>query len=167
MIEEKIEAVLFFTGEAIELEDLRDFLAVDEDQIAEALKNLKEKYKAPSGIVLCQYGNKIIFQTNPSYYDFLVSFFDISKNKDLTKAALEVLSIIAYKQPVTKSQIDDIRGVKSDNIIRKLVEEDFIYVSSTLDAPGRPNLYSTTSTFLRRFSLDTIDDLPKVEYEEN
>lgn len=160
-----IESILFFTGEAIDIKYLREFLDLSEEELEVSLANLRKKYNEESGIILKENDGKIVFQTNEKYYDTLIIFFDIKTTKDLTKAALEVLSIIAYRQPVTKAQIDEIRGVKSDNIIKKLLDEDFIYISDTLDAPGRPNLYMTTSTFLRRFNIEKIDDLPEVEYD--
>ena len=93
-------------------------------------------------------------------------FMNYDKRKSLTNAASEVLSIIAYKQPVTKSEIDEIRGVKSDHILSKLVNEGFIYVSGQLESPGKPNLYNTTNKFLLKFNLESLEELPIIEKEE-
>lgn len=162
-----IEAILFVAGDQISIKFLAETLNISQEEIRLILYELKEtKYnESSSGIVLTVSGDSIAFTTNPKFYNEISEYFNYDKMKNLTNAALEVLSIIAYKQPVTKAEIDRIRGVKSDHIISKLVNDDFIFVSDKLDAPGLPNLYSTTDKFLLKFNLESIEDLPNIEIE--
>ena len=159
----QIESILFFSGEPVDLRDLKENLAISESQLNDIMEELQKKYNKCSGIVLDVFDNKAVLQTNESNYDTIIGYLEIDKEKRLTSAAIEVLSIVAYKQPVTKSKIDYIRGVKSDNILRRLIEEEFIYVSGSEDGPGKPNLYSTTNTFLRRFNIKNLSELPDLE----
>lgn len=165
-IENIIEAILFVSGEPININLLKDSLKIEDTDLELALKNLKNKYDGESGIKFIITENQIGLFTNENYYDEITNFFNFDKEKYLSRAALEVLSIVAYKQPITKAEIDEIRGVKSDYIISKLVNDEFIFVSDRLDAPGLPNLYSTTEKFLFQFNLESIEDLPKVDIEE-
>ena len=162
----KVEALLFFTSKPIDIEDLKKSFNINDEEMDDLLIELRSKYSDPSGIILKEINNSILFQTNPAYYEDLINFLNLDKKKNLTKAAMEVLSIVAYKQPVTKTEIDYIRGVKSDSIMSRLVDDEFIYVSGTMDSPGRPNLYETTDTFLRRFNLSSLEDLPELEDDE-
>lgn len=162
-----IEAILFVSGEPVKIKKLSSTFNVNESEVMALLDELiKNKYGNDDGIQLQIIEDEAVFTTNNIYYDYISNFFNYDKTKNLSNAALEVLSIVAYKQPVTKSEIDNIRGVKSDYILSKLVNDDFIYISDKLDAPGLPNLYSTTSRFLRKFNLNNLDDLPTIEKEE-
>lgn len=165
-IENIIEAILFVSGEPIDTKLLKDSLKIEETDLKLALEKLKNKYNEESGIKFIITKNQIGLFTNEMYYDEITNFFNFDKEKYLSRAALEVLSIIAYKQPITKAEIEEIRGVKSDYIISKLVNDEFIFVSDKLDAPGLPNLYSTTDKFLFQFNLESLEDLPKVDIEE-
>lgn len=162
-----IEAILFVSGEPIKIKKLSDSFNISEKEMLEILSELhKDKYGINQGIQLQINDGEVILTTNHEFYDSISMFFNYDKTKTLSNAALEVLSIVAYKQPVTKSEIDNIRGVKSDYIISKLVNDEFIYISDKLDAPGLPNLYSTTNKFLRKFNLKNLDELPLIEKEE-
>ena len=146
---------------------LADSFNIGENEMLGILSELyEEKYGADQGIQLQINDGEVILTTNHEFYDSISIFFNYDKTKNLSNAALEVLSIVAYKQPVTKSEIDNIRGVKSDYIISKLINDEFVFISDKLDAPGLPNLYSTTSKFLRKFNLNSLEELPQIEREE-
>lgn len=161
-----IESILYVAGEPININLIAKVMNLNYDETRNLLEELKiEKYNENSGIVLNIYKDEVLFTTNESNYDYISDFFNFDKQKQLTNAALEVLSIIAYKQPVTKAEIDNIRGVKSDHIISKLLNDDFIYVFDKLDQPGLPNLYKTTNKFLLKFNLENIEQLPEIDIE--
>lgn len=162
-----IEAILFVSGDPVKLNKLANRLEVSHEKLVEVIKEMKKtRYNNKQGIQIILTEEEISFATNELYFEEISDFFNYDKTKNLTNAALEVLSIIAYKQPVTKAEIDKIRGVKSDYIISKLINDEFIFISDRLDSPGLPNLYSTTNKFLRKFNLNSIDDLPKVDIDE-
>lgn len=162
-----VEAILFVSGEPVKIQKLADSFNISIDEIKLVINDLKdEKYGNDQGIKVQINNDEVLFVTNELYYDHISNFYNYDKTKNLSNAALEVLSIVAYKQPVTKSEIDNIRGVKSDYIISKLINDEFIYISDKLDAPGLPNLYSTTNKFLRKFNLGNLDDLPQIDREE-
>ncbi len=162
-----IESLLFVAGNPISIEEISEFTSLDKVIVVDILDSLKEeKYNDESGIVLIVNDSEACFVTNEDNYDYISKFMNYDKRKSLTNAASEVLSIIAYKQPVTKSEIDEIRGVKSDHILSKLVNEGFIYVSGQLESPGKPNLYNTTNKFLLKFNLESLEELPIIEKEE-
>lgn len=162
-----IEAILFVSGDPVSIKSLSKSLNVSKEDIITAINSLiDEKYNNDiSGIIIIKTNDEFSFSTNEAYFDIISEYFNYDKQKELTNAALEVLSIVAYKQPITKSEIDLIRGVKSDHIISKLVNDGFIYISDKLDAPGIPNLYSTTNKFLLKFNLESLDDLKEIEVE--
>lgn len=164
-IKKVIEAILFVAGDPVNISSLSKSLNVSKEEVNSAINSLiEEKYNRDnSGIIINRTNDEIVFTTNELYFDIIAEYFNYDKQKELTNAALEVLSIIAYKQPITKSEIDLIRGVKSDHIISKLVNDGFIYISDKLDAPGIPNLYSTTNKFLLKFNLESLDELEKVD----
>lgn len=164
-IKKVIEAILFVAGEPVNINSLSKSLKTSKEEISFAINSLiEEKYNRDnSGIIINKTNDEITFSTNERYFDIIAEYFNYDKQKELTNAALEVLSIVAYKQPITKSEIDFIRGVKSDHIISKLVNDGFIYVSDKLDAPGIPNLYSTTNKFLLKFNLESLNDLEKID----
>lgn len=162
-----IEAILFVSGEKVNINDLSKVLNISTNEIKNILLELKdEKYNENSGIILNFMDNYVNLTTNNNYYNYISIFFNFDKQKELTKAAMEVLSIIAYKQPVTKSEIDNIRGVKSDHIIQKLINDEFIIISGKLDSPGLPNLYKTTEKFLLKFNISDLKDLPEINIED-
>lgn len=160
-----IEAIVFISGEPVKLNQISKTFNISINEIKKAVYELiTEKYSIEnSGIILNLINDEIVLTTNNDTFEKVAVFFNYDKQKQLTNAALEVLSIIAYKQPITKGEIDSIRGVKSDHVISKLINDDFIYISDRLDAPGIPNLYSTTNKFLLKFNLNSLDELPKLE----
>ncbi|MBR3040908.1 MAG: SMC-Scp complex subunit ScpB [Lachnospiraceae bacterium] len=161
-----IEAILFAKGESVECKDLATALEVSEDEIKEAVEDLKMNYaKAGRGIQLVELENAIQLRTKEEFYEELIKLTNVPKKQTLTDAALETLSIIAYKQPVTKLDIEKIRGVNSDSSLNKLLEFGFIKEVGRLDAPGRPILFGTTEQFLRSFGVKSIEELPEMNPE--
>ena len=170
-----IEAVLFTMGDSVEAGKLADAIEQDVDTTVKIVHNLMDKYQDEGrGIHIIEYesenrGIRIIelensFQlcTKQEYYDALIRVCSQPRRYTLTDAALETLSIIAYKQPVTKIEIENIRGVNSDRAVSKLVELGLVKEVGRLDAPGRPMLFGTTEDFLRSFGVQSIDELPTI-----
>lgn len=162
-----IESILFLSGEPVQIEKLVDFFKISKEELNNIILEIKEdKYSDNSGIYIDITENSVSLYSRPENYDIVREFFNIDKKKNLTNSAMEVLSIIAYKQPVTRAEIDNIRGVKSNNILYKLLDDGLIEISGKLDAPGLPNLYSTTDRFLYIFNISSLDDLPEIKIEE-
>ena len=161
-----IEALLFAVGsEGLSLEELTNILEKDADDILKDLDKLNEKYKSEeSGIELKLLGNSYKLTTKESEVEYLKKLATETSN-NLTEAALETLAIIAYNEPITRVQIDEIRGINSSNMIRNLIAKGPIENSGKSDLPGRPNLYKTTPFFLDYFNLSNINELPEIEEE--
>ena len=161
-----IEALLFAVGsEGLSLEELTNILEKDADDILKDLDKLNEKYKSEeSGIELKLLGNSYKLTTKESEVEYLKKLAAETSN-NLTEAALETLAIIAYNEPITRVQIDEIRGINSSNMIRNLIAKGLIENSGKSDLPGRPNLYKTTPFFLDYFNLSNINELPEIEEE--
>jgi segregation and condensation protein B len=160
-----LEGILFVVGdEGIDIKSLSEIMGDKEEDIKEYLKELKKKYEEPEhGLRISYLGNAFKLTTkqeHKEYYEKLA--YNPTTNK-LSNAALEILAIIAYRQPITNPEISDIRGVQSGQLVRKLVAKGLVKEAGKSDMPGRPNLYRTTSEFLDYFGLATIDDLPVVE----
>lgn len=163
-----LEAVLFATGEPVEAEKLAQALQEDETVIVNALHSLQERYNSPeSGICLLKLDNKYQICTKKMYAENIRAVIEVKKNTPLSQAAFEVLAIIAYNQPVTKSFIEQIRGVDCSGVISNLCQKALIEEKGRLELPGRPLVYGTTSDFLRCFSLSSLDDLPPVPGKNN
>ena len=158
-----VEAILFAKGESVESKDIITALECTEEEFAEALDALKTDYaRADRGIQIVELENAIQLRTKEEFYDDLIKITNVPKKQSLTDAALETLSIVAYKQPVTRLDVEKIRGVNSDSSLNKLVEYGFITEVGRLDAPGRPLLFGTTEQFLRSFGVKSIEDLPQM-----
>lgn len=164
-LEAIVEGLLFVVGEdGLTLNQLMDIVDVDMDTVKEVLSNLKEKYEdESSGIRMNFLGNTFKLTTKKEHKQYFQKLLENPESNVLTQAALETLAIIAYNEPITRIEVDEIRGVSSSQMIRKLVAKDFIKEVGRSDAVGRPILYKTTSEFLDYFGLSTIDDLPKFE----
>lgn len=162
-----LEAVLFATGEPVEIEKLAQALQEDETILRNALNVLTEKYKKPeSGICLLRLENKYQICTKKQYADSIRAVIEVKKNTPLSQAAFEVLAIIAYNQPVTKSFVEQVRGVDCSSVIANLCQKSLIEEKGRLELPGRPLVYGTTSDFLRCFSLSGLDALPPLPQNE-
>ncbi len=162
-----IEAILFTLGEAIELERLAAALDVPENQLQTLMDELIEEYKDDSrGIQIIKLENSYQMATKSSMYEYLINITHVPKKHVLTDVLLETLSIIAYKQPITKLAIENIRGVKSDHAVNKLVEYNLVCEIGRLDAPGRPIVFGTTEDFLRNFGINSLDELPIINADK-
>lgn len=156
-----IEAVLFTMGNSVELSRLAVAIGQDENTAREAVLRLKKRFDTGKrGMQIIELENSYQMCTRTEYYENLIRVAVTPKKQVLSDVILETLSIIAYKQPVTKLEIEKIRGVKSDHAVNKLVEYNLVYEVGRLDAPGRPALFATTEEFLRRFGIGSTQNLP-------
>lgn len=157
-----IEAILFTMGKSVELRQICLALEISEKEAKEALESLEKRYEKDSALKLIKLENSYQICTKGEYFDTLVKVAKTPKKQVLTEAVLETLSIIAYKQPITKAEIEKIRAVSSEYSVNKLVEFRLVYEAGRLDAPGRPALFATTEEFLRRFGVESKKNLPLV-----
>lgn len=163
-----IEAVLFTMGRSVELRQLAAAIGQDKETARKAVERLKARYDKNKncGMQIIVLEDSYQMCTKSKYYENLIRVAATPKKQVLTEVVLETLSIIAYKQPVTKLEIEKIRGVKSDHAVNRLVEYNLVYEVGRLDAPGRPALFATTEEFLRRFGVGSTDDLPSMNPEQ-
>lgn len=166
-MEAAIEGILFASGESVGIERLCEVTSCSKSAMRQTLEKMQEKYDSdPSrGIKLVRFEEKYQLCTKSEYYDLIRALNEKKGRVTISNAGLEVLSIIAYNQPVTRATVEFIRGVNSDGAMNRLVELGLIDEVGRLDAPGRPILYSTTEEFLRCFSLQSLDELPEVDTE--
>lgn len=158
-----VEALIFASGVPIKRSELYDSLPpeVTKKDINDAIKALDQTYRDPRGIVLLHIEDKVQFATNPAYGDAVAGALRPIKERELSRTLLEVLAVIAYKQPTTRGEIEEIRGgVSSDYAISTLLRFELIEDCGKKNAPGRPTLYRTTDNFLKKFGLHSIDELP-------
>ncbi len=159
-----IEAVLFAAGDAVETERIAAAVEITKEEAEEILADMEICYASEErGIRLVRLENAWQFLTKNEYYDALIRLEISAKKPKLTEALLETLSIVAYKQPVTRLEIEKIRGVRSDHAVSRLIEFDLVKELGRLDAPGRPVLLGTTEAFLRCFGLSEKADLPQMD----
>lgn len=157
----RIEAILFASGEPMALERVAQVLGVRTYAVEEAVDVLREKYNTPqSGIHLLRLEKTAQFCTNPAYIAPVREALDLKRNVPLSQAALEVLAVIAYNQPVTKAFVEQVRGVDCSGVIGSLVQKGLLEERGRLELPGRPLLYGTTENFLRCFQLASVEELP-------
>ncbi len=158
-----LEAILFSMGDSIDAESIAQALEVEEEQIRTVLNEMEQEYEDPShGIRIIRLEGRYQLATKKEQYPALIRLVRQPRKINLSDVVMETLSIIAYKQPVTRSQIEKIRGVSCDHAINRLLEYGLICEAGRLDAPGRPILFGTTEEFLRHFGTDSIDDLPRI-----
>lgn len=158
-----LEAVLFTMGNSVELRQLAAALEKDEAAAKAAVLRLAARYEEePRGMQIIELDGSYQMCTKAIYYEHLIRVAAAPKKQVLTDVVLETLAIIAYKQPVTKLEIEKIRGVKSDHAVNRLIEFGLAYEVGRLDAPGRPALFATTEEFLRRFGIGSSDNLPRL-----
>ena len=162
------EAVLFAMGNSVPREVLSEALGLTEEETEETAKDLQEKYQRPdSGLELIRLEDAWQLRTKRAYFDALRKTAESPVRPTMTGTLLEVLSIIAYKQPVTRQDIADIRGISSDYAVNRLVEFGLIQECGRQDAPGRAILFGTTEDFLRQFGLSSVQELPAVSIPED
>ena len=166
-LEAAIEAVLFTMGESVELTQIASAIQQDKETTRKLLNNMMDRYQEEDrGIQIIELEQSYQMCTKKEYYECLIRLALHPKKPALTDVMLETFSIIAYRQPITKLEIEKIRGVKSDHAVNKLIEYNLVCELGRLDAPGRPLLFGTTEEFLRRFSVQSLDDLPGIEPEK-
>lgn len=163
-----IESILFVTGEPLSLRDIAINLEMPPRYVEEVLNEMILDYEASlRGIKLISIKGEYQLVTKSENSDYIQKLLKKNKRQSLSQASLESLAIIAYKQPITRIDIDEIRGVKSESVIQKLIEKNLIKESGRLDVPGRPILYSTTNEFLRQFELNDLKELPSLDLFED
>ncbi|MBQ9234808.1 MAG: SMC-Scp complex subunit ScpB [Lachnospiraceae bacterium] len=165
--EAAIEAILFSMGEAVSLKELSNTLEIDDKTLEKILNDMMDRYDSNDrGIKLVKLEDSYQLCTKNEYYDVLTKLVNIPKKHILTDTLMETLSIVAYKQPITRQEIEAIRGVSCVHAINKLVEYNLIAEVGRLDAVGRPILFGTTEDFLRSFGVQSMDDLPVISQEK-
>ena len=163
-VQSVVEALLFASGDAMELKELADIIDINPEILNNIILELSDKLNYEKrGIKIIKVGTKFQMRTRGEYYEYIQKIVPPQKKLPLSKASIETLSIVAYKQPVTRSQISHIRGVDSDNSVNRLIELGLIEVIGKLDAPGRPSLLSTTDEFLRQFGLSSLEELEPLD----
>ena len=160
-----IEAILFASGVAVPTDILREKLNITKAEMDRSIRQLEKKYAGDDGIHLLYFNHKLQLATNPEYKESIAAVLTPIREKEFTRTILECAAIIAYKQPITRSEIERVRnGVNSDYAITTLMNLDMIYACGRKETPGKPVLYATTDNFLKRFKLKSLKDLP--DYDE-
>lgn len=166
-VEAIIEGVLFAAGDPVELEKISDILDIDKKSTRAIVTALMDKYETENrGIRIIRLEDSYQMCTKSEYHEYISKLAEPRRNQSLSNAAMEVLSIVAYKQPVTRSTIERIRGVSCDTLVNKLIVRNLIEEVGRLDAPGRPMLFGTTDEFLRCFGIESIMSLPDLPEDE-
>ena len=162
-----VEAVLFTMGKSVELRQLAAAIGKSEEEAKEAVSELSRRYdREKRGLRIIELSGSYQMCTRAEYYENLIRVAKAPKKQVLSDVVLETLSIIAYKQPITKIEIEQIRGVKSDHAVNRLIEYNLVYEVGRLDAPGRPALFATTEEFLRRFGVGSMEELPVIDPQQ-
>ena len=166
-LEAALEAILFTMGEAVEVSRIAAALMQDTDTVRRVVRSMMERYEQDGrGIQIIEIEGAFQMCTKAYLYVHLLKIADVPKKHVLTDVLLDTLSIIAYKQPITKQEIEAIRGVKSDHAVNKLIEYNLACEVGRMDAPGRPILFGTTEDFLRSFGIASLEDLPVVNQDK-
>lgn len=162
-----IESILFTMGDSVELSRIASAIGHDEETTRKLIHNMMDRYKEENrGICIMELDDSFQMCTKKEMYEYLIRIAKQPKRYVLTDVMLETLSIVAYRQPVTRLEIEKIRGVKTDHAVNKLVEYGLIEETGRLDAPGRPLLFGTTEEFLRRFGVQSLEELPTLDSEQ-
>lgn len=160
-----IEALLFAWGDMIEISEISKYFDIDKSIIEDIIYELKNEYN-DRGLRIQIIGKSVQLNSNPEYHKIISDFGVKQKKRNLSNAAMETLSIIAYLQPTTKSVIEQIRGVKSDGSVRTLLDRGLVREAGNLNQPGRPIVYKTTDKFLKSFEIENLNDLPELVDKE-
>lgn len=162
-----LEAILFTMGGSVPLSVLAEALEQDKETTEKLLHNMMDEYAAAGrGIRLIELEDSFQMCSNPDYYEYLIRVASRPRRYVLTDVLLETLSIVAYKQPITKTEIESIRGVNSDHAVNRLAEFGLIEEVGRMNAPGRPILFGTTEAFLRHFGIGSLEELPEIGPEQ-
>lgn len=161
------EAILFASGEPVELDRIAQALQIENEVCEQVLYNLSAKLdEMNSGICLLKLGSNYQLSSRAEFADVIRDVLELRKNTPLSQAAFEVLAVVAYNQPVTKSFVEQVRGVDCSGVITTLCQKKLIEEKGRLDLPGRPLVYGTTPDFLRCFSISSLDELPKIPADD-
>ena len=164
----RIEAILFVAGEAVSLKDLSNSLKISEKALKKELNEISSEYDYEQrGFMLKRFGDKVQLATRPLYAGDIVRLLQPVQQQSLSQAAMETLAVVAYKQPVTRAEVEQIRGVKCDYSLQSLMIKGMIQEAGRKDTIGRPILYATTDLFLRHFGISSLDDLPPLPEKES
>ena len=163
ILDEVLESLLFVSGEALAVADICEHLEVDKKTLNSAIDRLQQKYSGKCGIKLIKFNNKIQFASNPTYSDVVSCVLNPIKERDLSNAAMETMAIVAYRQPVTRLEIEQIRGVNCEYTVQLLLKHNLIEVIGRKDVVGKPLLFGTTDNFLKRFQISSLEELPDYE----
>lgn len=167
MLLPRIEAILFACGEPVKAEKLAQICEVSKSEIVAEINRLKQRYDMEeSGIALLELAGNYQIATKPEHAEFIKAAIEIKRQTPLSAAAMEVLAIIAYNQPVSKAFIEGVRGIDSSSVVNTLNERGLVEEAGRLDLPGRPLAYRTTENFLRCFGLKKLSDLPPLPGDE-
>ena len=159
-----LEAFLFLSGEVLTYASLKDIIEIPEPEVKRLMKDLIEEYRErDTGLLIVEIANGYQMVTNPEYADFVRKFKTTQVSSKLSMPALETLAIIAYRQPIIRAEVEQIRGVNSDSAIKTLYEKRLIKIMGRKEAPGRPFLYGTTREFLQYFGLKDLTELPTLK----
>ena len=162
-----IESILFTMGDSVELSKLAEVLELDKKEVKDILEQMQKNYEAEDrGITITELDGAYQMCTKPQMYDYLIKVAKQPKHYALTDVLLETLSIIAYKQPITRAEIEKIRGVSCSHAVSRLVDYNLVCELGRLDAPGRPLLLGTTEEFLRTFGVSSIEELPILNQDQ-
>jgi segregation and condensation protein B len=169
-LEQHIEAIIFAAEKPVKVQEIRNCLEkinafeVDEELVVNAISAIEEKLRDDGfAFQLVQSGGGYQFLTKPAYHETVAALLHQNARRRLTNAAMETLSIIAYKQPVTKTQIEQIRGVNSDYTVNKLMEKELVEIVGRSNDVGKPLLYGTSAFFMDYFGINSIEELPKIK----
>ena len=166
-LEAIIEAILFTMGDSVEVEKIAVAIEHDVATTKKIIHNMMDRYEEEDrGIKIIELEDSFQMCTKAEMYDYLIKVASQPKKQVLTDVLLETLSIIAYKQPITRTEIEKIRGVKCDHAVNKLIEYNLVMEVGRMDAPGRPLLFGTTEEFLRKFGVQSIEDLPTINSDK-
>jgi len=159
-----IEGILFAAGDPVPVDLIKEKLEITKAEMDKAVRALERKYSGESGILLLNFNHKLQLATNPEYRESIAAVLNPIREKEFTRTILECAAIIAYKQPITRSELEAVRGVNSDYALTTLQSLGMIEPCGRKDTPGKPVLFATTDNFLKRFKLKSLSELP--DYEE-
>ena len=163
-IKSAIESMMFVWGEPLAIKDIADIFNVNKKEIYEACKELQDEYEQEGrGIVIREVNKSFQFVTRKENLGYIERLCTPVRRRRLSQSALETLAIVAYKQPVTKGEIEAVRGIRCDRVLEGLMAKNLVTIVGRAESVGRPNLYGTTNEFLKQFEFESLKDLPKIE----
>jgi segregation and condensation protein B len=159
-----VEGLLFVAGDAVPIKDICSIISIDDTTLRRIVNQMMDSYSEEKrGIQIIEVNNSYQFCTRPEHFEYIEKLVKPQSRQGLSQASLETLAIIAYRQPITKAQVDYIRGVKSESCIARLMEKELIFEVGRMEGPGRPIIYSTTDSFLKLFGLKSLKELPDLK----